>query len=257
MTMIRPHEESYLNLTRTTTVILRLGREFRTLKQALSDQQTALNVLMNCPPGSPLGGPAPLAFRAMRTDPARLESRLFAHRPDLAVAEQRAKAEEARLQLAHCQWNPDPQVRMEARHFSGNGSTFTEYDTGIFFSVPWANPRKYSAGLREAEQMVKVMRREIEGERTSALGILRDQLRKIGALRRQYELTREELLPLARKTTGALRFNYEADKATCIELLNAQRMSHDAGVAASMQTASSASPTSSLKSIATASRATA
>ena len=219
----------------TETDIQRLDVEREGLKQALSDQQTALNVLMNRKPGSPLGEPVPLNFRALRASPSELESRLLAQRPELAAAEQRLKAEEARLQLAHRQWIPDPQVRVEARHFSGSGSTFTEYDTGIFFSVPWANPRKYSAGVREAEQMVEAMRREIEGERASALGMLRDQLRKIGTFRRQYELTREKLLPLARKTTETLRFNYEADKATFIELLNAQRMSRDAEAAASMQ----------------------
>ena len=221
----------------TETDIQRLDVEREGLKQALSDQQTALNVLMNRPPGSPLGQPAPLAFRAMRTDSSQLESRLLAGRPEIAAAEQRLKAEEARLQLAHRQWIPDPQVRVEARHYHGSGDTFTEYDTGIFFSVPWANPRKYSAGVREAQQMVEMARREIEGERASALGILRDQIRKIGTFRRQYELTREKLLPLARRTTETLRINYEADKATFIELLNAQRMYRDAEAAASMQLA--------------------
>ena len=219
----------------TETDIQRLDVEREGLKQALSEQQTSLNVLMNRPPGSPLGQPASLAFRTMRADPAQLESRLLAGRPELAAAEQRFKAEEARLQLARRQWIPDPQVRVEARHFRGSGDTFTEYDTAIFFSVPWANPRKYSAGVREAQQMVEMSRREIEGERASALGMLRDQLRKIGTFRRQYELTREKLLPLARRTTETLRINYEADKATFIELLNAQRMSRDAEAAASMQ----------------------
>ena len=85
--------------------------------------------------------------------------------------------------------------------------------------------------------MVEAMQREIEGERASALGMLRDQLRRIGTFRRQYELTREKLLPLARRTTETLRINYEADKATFIELLNAQRMYRDAEAAASMQLA--------------------
>ena len=221
----------------TETDIQRLDVEREGLKQALSDQQTSLNVLMNRPPGSPLGQPSPLTFRTMRADSAQLESRLLARRPELAAAEQRFKAEEARLQLAHRQWIPDPQVRVEARHYRGSGDTFTEYDTAIFFSVPWANPRKYSAGVREAQQMVEMARREIEGERASALGILRDQIRKIGTFRRQYELTREKLLPLARRTTETLRINYEADKATFIELLNAQRMYRDAEAAASMQLA--------------------
>ena len=103
-------------------------------------------------------------------------------------------------------------VRAETRQFRGSGDTFTEYDPGIFFSVPWVNPGKYSAGVREAQQMVGAMRREIEGERASALGMLRDQLRKIGTFRRQYELSRDKLLPLARQTTETLRINYQAER---------------------------------------------
>ena len=219
----------------TETDIQRLEIERESLAQALSDQQTALNVLMNRSPGSPLRQPAPLAFRSMRADPAQLETRLLAQRPEIAAAEQRLKAEEARLQLAHREWIPDPQVRVEARHFRESGDTFTEYDTGIFFSIPWVNPRKYSAGVREAREMVEAMRREIEGERTSALGMLRDQLRKITTARRQYELSRDKLVPLARKTTETLRINYEADTATFIEVLTVQRMLREAEAAASMQ----------------------
>ncbi len=219
----------------TETDIQRLDIERESLAQTLSDQQTALNVLMNRSPGMSLRAPVPLAFRPIRADPAQLEARLLAQRPEIAAAEQRLKAEEARLQLAHREWIPDPQVRVEARHFRGSGNTFTEYDTGVFFSVPWVNPRKYSAGVREAQQMVEAMRREIEGERASALGMLRDQLRKISTFRRQYELSRDKLLPLARKTTETLGINYGADTATFIEVLTVQRMLRDAEAAASTQ----------------------
>lgn len=204
------------------------------LEQILSEQQTALNVLMNRPAGSPLGKPADLSFRAM-PESASLESRLIANRPQIAQAEQRLKAEEARLQLARREWIPDPQVRVEARHFKGSGDGFTEYDTGIFFSVPWVNARKYSAGIREAQQMVESMKREVEAERTTSLGALRDQLRKITAYRRQYELSRDKLVPLARRSNETLRINYETNTATYIELLTVQRMLRDAESAASTQ----------------------
>ena len=83
--------------------------------------------------------------------------------------------------------------------------------------------------------MVEAMRNEIESERTAALGMLRDQLRKIATARRQYELSRDKLLPLARKTTDTLRINYGADTATFIEVLTVQRMLRDAEAAASTQ----------------------
>lgn len=219
----------------TETDIQRLDIERESLAQALSDQQTALNVLMNRAPGMSLRAPVPLTFRPLRANPAQLEARLLAQRPEIAAAEQRLKAEEARLQLARRQWIPDPQVRVEARHFRGSRDTFTEFDTGIFFSVPWVNPKKYSAGVREAQDMVEAMRNEIESERTAALGVLRDQLRKIATARRQYELSRDKLLPLARKTTETLRINYGADTATFIEVLTVQRMLRDAEAAASTQ----------------------
>ena len=219
------------------TDIQKLDVERASLEQSLSEQQTALNVLMNRPASSPVGQPAALAFRAMPSNPGALEARVLAQRPEIAAAEQRLKAEEARLQLARREWIPEPQVRVEARSFRGSGDTFTEYDTGVFFSVPWANPRKYSAGVREAEQMVEAMRQEIDAERTAALGMLRDQLRKVSTLRRQYELSSGELVPLARKTSETLQANYQAGSAGFVELLTAQRMRREAAAGASMQLA--------------------
>ncbi len=221
----------------TETDIQKIDVEYAGLEQVLSEQQTALNVLMNRPASSSLGRPAALAFRALGWRPVTLETRVLAQRPEIAAAEQRVKAEEARLQLARKQWIPDPQVRVEARHFRGSGSTFTEYDTGVFFSVPWVNPGKYSAGVREAQQMVEAMQRELDGQRTAALGKLRDQLRKIETLRRQYELSRDKLVPLARKAAETIRVNYQADKAGYIELLTTQRMLRESEAGASTQLA--------------------
>lgn len=217
------------------TDLQKLRLEHLELERAFSEQQTALNVLMNRPAGSPLGKPPALEFRAMPFTATSLEIRVLAQKPDIVRAEQRLKAEEARLQLARREWIPEPQLRIEARHYRGSGDTFTEYDTGIFFSVPWANPRKYSAGVREAQQMVEAMRRELESERTMALGMLRDQLRKITAAQRQFGVSRDKLLPLARKTTETLRVNYQADTASFVELLTAQRMLREAEAASSMQ----------------------
>lgn len=215
----------------------KLAVERESLEQALSDQQTALNVLLNRPAGMPVGQPAALAFRPLASTASALEGRILAQRPEIAAMEQRIKAEEARLQRARREWIPEPQVRVEARHFRGSSETFTEYDTGIFFSIPWANPGKYSAGVREAQQMVEAARRELEAERTAAVGLLRDQLRKIATLRRQYELSRDKLVPLARKTEGTLQINYQADTAAFIELLSAQKVLRDTEAAASTQLA--------------------
>jgi len=68
----------------TNADIQKLELEFVGLEQALFDQQTAINVLMNRPAGSPLGKPDALTFRAMPWTPAVLEETLLAKRPEIS-----------------------------------------------------------------------------------------------------------------------------------------------------------------------------
>ena len=128
-------------------------------------------------------------------------------------------------------------MRVEARHFRGSSDTFTEYDTGVFFSIPWANPRKYSAAVREAEQNVESARRTHEAAKTEALGLLRDQLRKISSLAQQYQLSQEKIVPLAAQTVEALDAGYRTDISGYLEVITAQRTLREAEAAASMQLA--------------------
>jgi multidrug efflux system outer membrane protein len=166
-----------------------------------------------------------------------LERRILAERPEIAAAERGIAAEQARLQLAKREWIPDPQVRVEARHFRGSRDTFTDYDTGVFFSIPWLNFRKYSAGVREAEQNVEGARQQHQAARTAALGLLRDQLRQIASLREQYALSRDQIVPLAKQTEEVLSAGYESDTSTFLDVIVAQRTLRDAEAAASMQLA--------------------
>lgn len=195
-------------------------------------QQSALNVLMNRPATAPLGEPAPLTFKRLPWSQNELRPLALASRPEVAGAERRIAAEQGRLQLAKRQWFPDPQVRIEARSFRESSQAITEYDTGIFFSIPWGNARKYSAGVREAEQSLEAASREHELARTEALGMVRDRLAQITALGQQYELSRDKLIPLAQQTVQALQAGYESGKAGFLELITAQRIQRDVEAAA-------------------------
>lgn len=215
----------------------RLEQERLRIEQELSMQQSALNVLLNRPASAPLGQPAALAFKPLGKRATELESLILANRPEVTAAERNVVAEQAKLQLAHREWIPDPQVLVEARHLRGSSDTFSEYNTGIFFSVPWANPRKYSAGVREAEQSVESARRMREATKTEALGLLRDQLRKISSLAQQYQLSQEKLVPLAAQTVATLQAGYRTDSNSYLEVITAQRTLREAEAAAAMQLA--------------------
>jgi outer membrane protein TolC len=213
----------------------KLDQERLRLEQELAVQQSALNVLLNRPATASLGIPNPLVFKPLRWSAAQLEPLMLAERPEIAGADRNIAAEEARRQLARREWIPDPQFRVEARHFQGSQSTFTEYDTGIFFSVPWVNFKKYSAGVREAERSVENARQTREGTKTEALGLLRDQLKKIDSLAAQYQLSQGKIVPLATQTVQSIEAAYRTDTAGYLEVLTAQRTLREAEAEASMQ----------------------
>lgn len=215
----------------------KLQQERVRLEQELSAQQSALNVLMNRPATAPLGTPAALAFKPSRWTAAELEPLILGQRPEVTAAERIIAAEQAKLQLAHRQWIPDPQVLVEARHLRGSSDTFTEYNTAVFFSIPWVNFKKYSSGVREAEQSVEGARRTHEAAKTGALGMLRDQLAKISSLAQQYQLSRDKIVPLAAQTVETLEAGYRTDISNYLEVITAQRILREAEAAASAQLA--------------------
>lgn len=213
------------------TDLIRLQADRRNLERDLSDAQSQLNVLLNRPAHAPLGQPAEVSLRARAFDARQLEALALQHRPELQQAESRITAEQQRLQLAKRDWIPEPQLRVEARSFKGNNQVFREYDTGIFFSIPLGNGRKYAAQEREARSRVEMATAELENARKETLGLVRDALEKVETFQHHVELFRDQLLPLASQSVEASRSGYETDKTTFLEMITAQRTLRDTDAA--------------------------
>ena len=105
-------------------------------------------------------------------------------------------------------------------------------DVGISIPVPWLNWKKYSAGVLEAQKSVEDAERQFDAARVETLGLVRDQLKKIETSAKQYELYRDDILPLARQTIDATRSAYEASTGGFLELITARRTLQDAESAA-------------------------
>ena len=204
------------------TELARLSETRSTLERVLSDQQTQLNVLANRPPSRPVTAPAPLAFRTSVLSSAQAEALASSQRPEILIAWRKIEAEQARLQLAHRQWIPDPQLRIAARQFPGTPGV-QEYDTGLTFSLPWSNPKKYRAGVAEAEASLESARREYEASRTETAGLVRDQLKKIDTFAANTRLYNERVTPMAKSTVESTRAGYETDKSGFLDLITASR----------------------------------
>jgi cobalt-zinc-cadmium efflux system outer membrane protein len=209
------------------TDLARLLQTVADLEREISDQRSALNVLMNRPPQSSLGQPAPLSFKPLHISAETARALALARRPEIARAQHAITAEESRLQLARRLWIPDPQFRVEARQFNGR-SGIQEYDTGVFVNVPWVNFGKYSAGVSEAQKSVEMAQHQLEAVRTETMGLVQDQLKKIETAARNYELFNGKIVPLARQAIESTRAGYESDKTSFLELITAQRALQEA-----------------------------
>ncbi len=202
------------------------------IERQISQEQSALNVLMNRPAQAPLGRPSELVFTPQALSLEKLQGIAFVLRPELQRAQDRIDAERFRLELANRQWFPDPALNVKAQRYNSTAQAVSEVDVGISLPVPWLNWRKYSAGILEARKNVEDVEREFDATRVETLGLVRDQLKKIQTSARQYELYRDNILPLARQTVEATRAAYEASTGGFLELITARRTLQDAESAA-------------------------
>jgi outer membrane protein TolC len=197
----------------------------RDIERELSDAQSRLNVLLHRPARSPLGVPAPNVLREPELRPEAVEALALAQRPELLGAHKKIEAATAQQDLAKRAWIPDPELRVEARQFRNSG--FTEYDTAIFFNIPWVNPGKYKAASAEARLHRESAEQDLETLRAETAGAVRDQLQKIETLHHHVALFRDRLLPLAQQTVEATRVSYENGRSSLLELLSALRTQRD------------------------------
>jgi outer membrane protein TolC len=218
--------QSQANVLIAQTDLVRLSETQVQLEREVSDQQTRVNILMNRAASAPVSHPGQLRFTSLSEPREKLEAFALASRPEIVMAERKIDAEKARVQLAKREWIPDPRFRVEARQFrQSNG--IQEYDTGVFFEVPWTNFRKYSANVAEAKSSLAAAQQEYEAARAEVRGLVRDQLTKIEAAARNYELFRDDISPLARQAVEATRSNYESDKTSFLDLVTARRTFQD------------------------------
>ena len=208
------------------TELARLSGGKAMIERDISDQQTQLNILTNRPARCPLAMPEPLIFRAAPLAAQTAETLALRCRPEVLIGWRKIEAEKAKLQLAHRQWIPDPAFRIAARQYSGFGN-IREYDTGIIFSVPWTNGKKYSAGVAEAEDSLASARYEYEAARIGASGLVRDQLKKIETSALNYRLFHDQIAPTAKMSVESTRGGYETDKSSFLELITSRRTLQD------------------------------
>jgi outer membrane protein TolC len=193
------------------------------IQRQISEEQSMLNVLMNQPAQTPLGRPAALVFTPQKFSLERLQALTLVYRPEIQRAQSRVNAASFAVELAHRQWSPDPMVNVKAQRYNGAGQAVSELDLGFSVPLPFLNQKKYAAGVLEARKSLENTQHEFNAMRTEALGLVRDQLKKIQTAASQYELYRDKIIPLVNETVDASRAAYEAATGGFLELITARR----------------------------------
>jgi outer membrane protein TolC len=195
----------------------------RDLEQKLSDEESALNVLMNRDPFAPLSRLTDNEENSLPAPAERLRQLVLTNRPEVREAQAKVTMAKAKLELAKREWIPDPTVSLEADRYNAASQVVSQVGGGVSINIPWLNGKKYRAEEREAQSELSAAVSDLLGAQTEALGLLRNQLEKIETLRHHIELYRDNLLPTARQTVASYQADYETDKATLLNLLSSQR----------------------------------
>jgi outer membrane protein TolC len=179
---------------------------------------------MNRDAFAPLGEPVAASIEPPGLSPSRLRPLLLTHRPEVRMAEAKIEAQKSKLQLAHREWIPDPAIGVKGQRYNDAAQAVSELDVGVSFTVPWVNPSKYSAGVREASEELGAAQQGLDRSQKEAVRLLRDQLEKIETFHHHVELFRDKLVPQASQAFEANRLAYESGKASFLDWITAQRV---------------------------------
>src|SRR5437870_7486849 len=219
--------ESAANVLVAETDHSKLLETRRDLERNLSDAQSQLNTLMNRDAFAPLGTPVAANVNEATLSLSRLRAITLTQRPEVQMARAKIDMEKSKLELAQRAWIPDPALMVKGQRYNDAAQAVSEFDAGVSFTVPWVNPGKYSAGVREARENVGAAEHGLDREQKDALRLLRDQLQKIETFHHHVELFQDKLVPQARQAFEATRLSYESGKATFLDWITAQRNLRD------------------------------
>jgi len=238
--------ESAANVLVAETDYSKLQEARRDLERNLSDAQSQLNALMNRDAFAPLSTPGTATVNhahlsatrlhaitlAQRPDHAhlsatRLHAITLAQRPEVQIARAKIDGEKSKLQLAHRAWIPDPTLMVKGQRYNDAAEAVSELDAGVSFTIPWVNPGKYSAGVREGRANLAAAEQGLEREQKEASRLLRDQLSKVETFHHHVELFQDKLVPQAQQAFEATQLSYESGKATFLDWIGAQRNLRD------------------------------
>jgi cobalt-zinc-cadmium efflux system outer membrane protein len=205
--------------------LIMLHNDVLAMNQHVESAKAAINSLLNRPPEAPLGTPRELSVPQEEFDAQDLAAKALSSRPDLLAAQLKAKSSEAALSVAHREATL-PDFSVGADYWQLPGAPNDAY--GVMFSInlPWFTG-KHRAEVAKLEHVLRADQAAVDTARNRALFEVRDAYLKVEAVRKSVILYKGELLPKSAQSVEVSRASYEKDKASFLDLLDAERSLRD------------------------------
>jgi outer membrane protein TolC len=184
-----------------------------------------INVLLRQTPTCPLPPPRQnLPVDAELPDAEAAQQFALTQRQDLAALAHRVRAAEASVALARLQYYPDVDAFGRYDSFWQPASTQGDLrgQVGVAFNLP-VYRQKLSAALSEAQSQLARQRAEFEQKQAEIEYDVQSAWLMASESQQLVELYRKQLIPTSEQNVDSVRANYEAGKASFLDLAQASR----------------------------------
>ena len=204
--------------------LVMLHNDVLAMTQHLESAKAAINALLSRPPEAPLGRPKEPAFPDEKFDVLELSAKALS-RPDVLAAQLKIKSSEAMAKVASREANlPDFSIGLD--YWQMPGAPNDGYGAMFMINLPWFTG-KHGADVAKMEHTVRADQAAAETARNKALYEVRDAYFRVESARRSLILFKGELMPKSAQSAEVSRANYEKDKASFLDLLDAERSLRD------------------------------
>lgn len=194
------------------------------IQQKLESAKAAINVLLNRPVNAPLGKPKEISPADERFNLDELQAKAVEVRPELLAAKFRLRSSETAREFAHRDATlPDFSIGID---YSQMPEMEDAWGGMIGVNLPWFTGKK-SAEARRMDRIVRADELALQRIRNQIAWEVRDAYLRVEAARKSVVLFRGELLPKSEQSVEVSRASYEKERATFLDLLDAERSQRD------------------------------
>jgi outer membrane protein TolC len=184
-----------------------------------------INTLMHLPPDTPLPPPPKrMSLPASMNEASALRELALSRRPDLLALDDRIRAEEAQLGVAHKEFYPDFEPFFMYDRFMGNVSDNRDLAimVGLRTNAPVYKARRYGA-VAEAEAKIAQRRAELARQTDQVNYQVQEEYEKVRQAQQSVALYEKTILPAAKLNIDGAFAAYINGKISFLTLIEAQR----------------------------------